>query len=78
MDLIEYWVNMPVFIMSFNLLSSDQVCGYIDPGTGSIIIQVVIGALAGGIFAIKIFWKRISNWFKTVFSGAKKPDHVDN
>jgi hypothetical protein len=32
---------------------------YLDPGTGSIIIQVVIAALVGGGILLRTFWKRI-------------------
>lgn len=32
---------------------------YLDPGTGSYIIQVAIALIASGLFAIKIFWKNI-------------------
>jgi hypothetical protein len=28
---------------------------YIDPGTGSIVLQAVIGALVGGLVAMKLF-----------------------
>lgn len=32
---------------------------YIDPGTGSIILQAIIGAVVGAAIAIKLFWHRI-------------------
>ena len=39
---------------------------YIDPGSGSILIQVVLASCIGGI---AVFWQRI----KALFSG-KRPD----
>lgn len=36
---------------------------YIDPGTGSYILQIVIAGLAAGAFAIKMFWRRIRALF---------------
>lgn len=40
------------------------VVAYLDPGTGSILIQVLIGALAGiGIF-VATSWSRIKNLFR--------------
>ncbi len=36
---------------------------YIDPGTGSIIIQAIIAALLGVGVIVKIFWRRISGFF---------------
>ncbi len=36
---------------------------YLDPGTGSMIIHLVIGAIAGGLVTLKIYWAK----FKGVF-----------
>jgi len=41
---------------------------YIDPGTGSIIIQVLIGALVGGVALIGVYRMRVKNFFTNVFS----------
>ena len=35
------------------------ILGYIDPGTGSIILQAIIGAVVGAAIAVKLFWHRI-------------------
>jgi len=45
---------------------------YLDPGTGSFILQLIIGILLGGLFAVKLFWNKIKNFFKNLFSGRKK------
>jgi len=34
--------------------------GYLDPGTGSLFIQAVIGALVGGAFVFRSFLARIA------------------
>ena len=31
---------------------------YLDPGTGSILLQGLIGAVAGGLFMAKMYWAR--------------------
>ena len=36
---------------------------YIDPGTGSIIVQAVVAAVAGTAIAAKVYWHRILNFF---------------
>ena len=36
---------------------------YLDPSTGSILIQVLIGVLLGLGVAIRVFWGTISKWF---------------
>lgn len=40
-------------------LSPGAALAYIDPGTGSFVIQGIIAAVVGAGFAIKIFWRRI-------------------
>lgn len=45
--------------------------GYLDPGTGSYIIQILIGGVLGGIFAIGIFWKRVVAGVKSLFRPRK-------
>ena len=41
--------------------------GYLDPGTGSYIIQLLVGGLLGGLFAIGLFWKRVIAFVKRIF-----------
>lgn len=36
---------------------------YLDPGTGSIIIQGAIAAIAGGAVAARMYWHRIKTFF---------------
>ena len=37
---------------------------YIDPGTGSIIIQIVFATIASSLVVIKMYWLRIKSFFK--------------
>ncbi|HEX5133636.1 MAG TPA: hypothetical protein VFX92_14270 [Candidatus Krumholzibacteria bacterium] len=41
---------------------------YLDPGTGSYILQMLVAGLLGATFAIKMFWTRIKRFFAGVFS----------
>ena len=50
-----------------------EIHAYIDPGTGSIIIQLLIGLFVGGLVAIRIFWTRIRTKLKGLFRREK--DH---
>ena len=45
------------------LVLSDNAYAYIDPGTGSYILQIVIAGLVGAAFTLKLFWKRIQIFF---------------
>lgn len=39
---------------------ASQSQGYIDPGAGSMILQVILGGVAGAAVAVKMFWHRIA------------------
>ncbi|HEU4365757.1 MAG TPA: hypothetical protein VFT13_09880 [Candidatus Krumholzibacteria bacterium] len=47
---------------------------YLDPGTGSYILQMVIAGLLGAAFALKLFWYRIKRFFAGVFSRNNRND----
>ena len=36
---------------------------YLDPGTGSIILQALIGSVVGGLYILKLYWGRITAFF---------------
>ena len=41
------------------LASTDTAHAYIDPGTGSYLIQIIAAAVLASIFVMKRFWKNI-------------------
>ena len=43
---------------------------YLDPGSGSMLIQIIIAAVLGAGVAIRVFWKNI----KAFFTGKKSSD----
>ncbi len=45
---------------------------YIDPGTGSLIIQVLIAGFLGSLFLLKIFWSKVKAFFNSLFSRTRK------
>ncbi len=56
-----------VLLFSTGYFISDAYA-YLDPGTGSIIIQALIGALVGIGITLKIYWQK----FKEIFSRVNK------
>ena len=43
---------------------------YLDPGTGSILLQGIIAGIAGAVIVLKLYWYRIKNFFSP--TSAKK------
>lgn len=52
-----------VFALLLLIASTHVAHAYVDPGTGSYVIQLIIAALAGIAFAVKIYWGRIKGLF---------------
>lgn len=64
---------LSTLVMMFALFHS-TAHAYIDPGSGSIILQAVVGGIFALLLAIKAFWGRITAFF----SPSKKGSAEDN
>jgi len=64
---LENWVVFSTFAWNTFRPLCLNVAGYIDPGTGSFIIQILIAGLCGGLLAIKLFWNNIKSVFSKLF-----------
>lgn len=49
-----------------------QANAYIDPGSGSLILQGIIAGLAMGFYTIKIYWYKIKSFI------TRKPKNEEN
>lgn len=45
---------------------------YLDAGTGSIIIQALIGGALAALLALKIYWNKVTTFFENRLSRGKK------
>ena len=57
------WAPLAAFILVVLVLMPAPALAYLDPGTGSFIIQGIIAAVVGAGLAIKLFWHRIKGLF---------------
>lgn len=53
-----------VYVFYFYLFFIVDLKAYLDPGTGSYLLQLLIAGFAGAILSLKIFWKNIRDFFK--------------
>ena len=60
-----------IISLSFFILTT-KAHAYLDPGTGSIILQAIVGAFAAFYTSIYIFWARVKNFYKKIFKKIKK------
>ncbi len=50
-----------LFIIFFSFTTYTQA--YVDPGSASLIIQAIIGVIAGALATIKLWWKKFISLF---------------
>jgi len=60
------------------LAFSREAHAYIDPGTGSYLLQLLIAGLVGSAFAVKVFWRSITAFFARIFRGKKTSEGNDD
>lgn len=43
--------------------SNTCILAYLDPGAGSLLLQALLGGLAGLIVILKLYWRRLLRFF---------------
>ena len=51
-----------ILLVSRGFFVSDAYA-YLDPGTGSVILQALIGVIAGVLITLKIYWYKLKEKF---------------
>ncbi len=62
--------------MFLHLLFNAHLFQYLDPGSGSLIIQIALAAILGIGVATRIYWKKIRAWFKK--PDPKEEDNIED
>lgn len=63
-------------IVFYHFIAPNRIYGYLDGASGSYIIQILIAIAVGGVFGIKIFWRRIFGFFKNIHIKRNKNDKI--
>ena len=60
-----------IIFLSFFIFTTNAHA-YLDPGTGSIVLQAIVGGFAAFFTSIYIFWNKVKNFCKKIFNKNKK------
>ena len=60
-----------IIIVAF-FMQSVNAYAYLDPGTGSLIIQAILGLLAAIGAYITLFWRKFKNLIRKIFRKSKE------
>jgi len=47
---------------------------YLDPGSGSFLLQLLLAGILGGAFIVRSQWTRIKGFFRRLFRRGQSPD----
>lgn len=61
-----------LIVASFCLFIPDFALAYLDPGTGTYVLQIIMAALLGCLVGVKLFWSKIKMLFAAVFGRKEK------
>lgn len=51
-------------LMGAVLFAPSEAGAYLDPGTGSIVLQAVVGTVLGGLYIVRSNWARLVSYVK--------------
>ena len=61
---MKKFIKLGIIFLTLNLVYSQKAYAYLDPGTGSMIVQIIISAVAGIGCAAAMCKEKIINFFK--------------
>lgn len=59
------------------LAGTEPAWAYLDPGTGSLILQSLIAGVAGLLVVGRLYWAKLKNFLATAFSRDSEQHTVD-
>ncbi len=54
------------------LLVARDAEAYVDPGTGSYFLQILLAGILGAAFAVRLYWRKIKSFLTGAGSGRDK------
>lgn len=61
MKIVPRYCAVLLPVSGFLLASTSEALSYFDPGTGSIMLQAILGGIAGGVFLMRRQWGRLTS-----------------
>ena len=65
---MKYIIRFAAISGLFVVFFSHNAYAYLDPGSGSFILQIAIAAIVGGLFVVKLYFNKIKTFLKKAWS----------
>ena len=69
--------NLLLLSTIYLILRISNAYAYLDPGTGSIILQAILGFIAATVASISIYWTKFKMLVKKIFDKKKKHKNLN-
>lgn len=77
MDRLRTVLTLVLAYLLALLAAPPRAQAYLDPGTGSYLVQVLLAALLAVGVTVKVYWRNISGFFRRLFSGKPTEGRAD-
>jgi len=72
--------HFPIIISAYSgsllgVLTRPQA--YLDPGSGSYFVQLLLASLMGALFVLGVYRRKVTDFFRNLFSRDKTDDEVE-
>jgi len=64
-------ITILAMLLIFIVITAENAFAYLDPGTGSFVLQMLIAGVLGGLFVIKTYWRKIKIFINKIFDKEK-------
>lgn len=70
-----FWPNINTIHQALGLLKpSAGQHAYLDPGSGSFLLQLLVAALLGGLFLLRSYWGKVASFFRKILKRQDSPE----
>jgi hypothetical protein len=67
--------KVPILIVIYFVwMSETRVDAYLDPGSGSMLVQLLLGGVAGAAVIMKLGWERFKDMFRSSKAKQTEPN----
>lgn len=56
-------IKATLLVLGVSIIFVEPAWAYLDPGTGSMIIQGLIAGITGGIVVLRLYWAKVKSFF---------------
>ena len=67
-----------IFFLLILIVTPNTSYAYLDPGTGSIILQAILGFIAATVASISIYWTKFKIILKKIFSKKRNQKNLED